>query len=85
MINYVLAGIILYLLYCLKYSHTEGFTDVQKQYMANELYKNKDKITGNYKSLKNKMEWLDPVTYSDSLELFRNKKYNVKNLTKIFD
>lgn len=49
---------------------------------ANSIVNNKSSFS-NYKTVKKKLPWLDPVQYDESKELIKKKLFNVNAVMKI--
>ncbi len=78
----VCATIIVYIMLFVKLfiTFTSGFDSGH----AREIYMNKElfnPVNQNYKLIKNKIPWIDPVVYYDTIKLANRKELTIKNLT----
>jgi hypothetical protein len=79
----VCATVIVYLIVFMKILTTfiSGFDPGR----AAEIYKNKDLFNGGkqtYNLAKDRMQWMDPVIYYDSVKLAKENKLSVDNLIR---
>jgi hypothetical protein len=81
--------IIVLLLWFLYMSSTEGMMtkpkEEEKKMMAHQIYGAKEIFDNNQTldNAKNKLPWLDNVTYEDARNLHRKDQFNVSNLMNI--
>jgi hypothetical protein len=79
----ICATVLVYILIFMKVlnTHLSGFDPGR----AEEIYKNKELFsTGkpHYHLAKNKMHWMDPVIYYDTIKLAKEKKLSLDNLKR---
>lgn len=72
---------IIYILILVRCLSKQGFSDKQ----AKEIYDNKEmfKPDGKYKTAKYKINWLDPVIYTDLRNLYRKNQFSIKKIKSI--
>jgi hypothetical protein len=80
----ICATVIIYMLIFLKVLTTflSGFDPGR----AEEIYKNKELFIGGkqtYDIAKNKMQWMDPVIYYDTIKLAKAKKMSIDSLKQM--
>ena len=79
--------ILLIFVFIHKSNKTEGFYSEQEiKKKARELYENKELFlpTSKFRTAKNRIAWIDPVTFTDAYNLSLKNKLNISNLESIF-
>jgi hypothetical protein len=79
--------ILLIFVFIHKLNKTEGFYSEQEiKEKALDLYENKElfRPTSKFRTAKNRVTWIDPVTFTDAYILSLQNKFNISNLESIF-
>lgn len=74
--------IILLLIFIQSDSISESFTAKEIENKSRDIFRHKNAFVSNvkYKTIKNKMNWIDPVTYNDIYKLSNDKKLSINNI-----
>ena len=80
-IKFVIILLFLVLIYKNK---TENFSDSEIKSKSRDIYNYKDIFTPgvNYKKVKKKIKWIDPIVYNDVYKLSLTENLSISNLEK---
>ena len=74
--------VILLLMFIQSDSISESFTNKEIENKSKDIFRYKNAFVPNvkYRTIKNKMNWIDPVTYNDIYKLSNDKKLSINNI-----
>ena len=74
--------VILLLMFIQSGSISEGFTNKEIENKSKDIFRHKNTFVPNvkYRTIKNKINWIDPVTYNDIYKLSNDKKLSINNI-----
>ena len=80
--TYICLGLVVVLIMVLTCQSAEGFTNMEK---IADLVENKSLFepSSTYDTAKSRVEWMDPITYYDAVELFRSDKFTPRHLSDV--
>ena len=74
--------VILLLMFIQSDSISESFTNKEIENKSKDIFRYKNAFVPNvkYRTIKNKINWMDPVTYNDIYKLSNDKKLSINNI-----
>ena len=74
--------VILLLMFIQSDSISESFTNKEIKNKSKDIFRHKNAFVPNvkYRTIKNKINWIDPVTYNDIYKLSNDKKLSINNI-----